>query len=64
MGAAFTLRCAQGKVRLELPDGVVVERQIASGAPARPATLRVTARAAQNTARVRIERISLITKEK
>jgi hypothetical protein len=51
-------------VRLELPDGVVVERQIASGAPARPATLRVTARAAQNTARVRIERISLITKEK
>ena len=57
----FTLRRTEGKVRLELPNGLVVERPVASGDPARPATLRVTARAAQNTARVRIERICVAT---
>ncbi len=57
MEAPFTLRLAEGQVRLELLNGVVVERPVAGGDPARPATLRVSARAAQNTARVRIERI-------
>ena len=62
--ASFTLSCAAGKVRLELPNGLVVERPIASGDPTRPTTLRATAGPARGTSLVRIERIVLTTTAK
>jgi hypothetical protein len=57
MAAPFTLRCAEGQVCLELPNGLVVARPVVSGDPTRPAMLRVSARAAHNTARVRIDEL-------
>ena len=57
----FTLRYAEGKLRLERPDGLVVERPTASGDPTRPTTLRVTAGPNRGTARVRIEQIVVNT---
>ena len=60
----FTLRYAGGMIRLELSKGLVVERPVVSGDPARPAVLRVSAHADRNTARVRIERIVVTTTAK
>ncbi|MFM7292493.1 MAG: PA14 domain-containing protein [Planctomycetia bacterium] len=53
----FTLHCADGKARLELPNGRVVERPVLAGDPTRPASLRVNSNT--GTARVRIEEISV-----
>jgi hypothetical protein len=53
----FTLHCAEGNVRLDLPDRIVVERPIATGDHTRPTTLRATAHPAQGGGRVRVEKI-------
>jgi hypothetical protein len=56
----FTLHVSNGRVRLELPGGRVVERPVLDGDSTRPMTLRTTSRADRHTARVRIERITMI----
>lgn len=57
LNVPFTLHCADGKARLELPNGRLVERPVLAGDPTRPASLRV--HSTTSTARVRIEEISV-----